>query len=83
MTAAMVLAEHLGAFRITLYGCDWVGDRDSSGALQSSYRWQNEKHAFSRVSGWLGDRGIHVGRHKGTTKADDGARDSTAAVGAV
>lgn len=83
VTAALVLAEHLGAFRITLYGCDWVGDRDSCGELQSSYRWQNEQHAFSRVSGSLGDRGIHVGRHIRTTKPDDGARDSTAAVGAV
>lgn len=67
MTAAMVLAETLGARRIVLYGADWCGTGYFSGSglnpeVNSAYRWGNEKHHYSRLKGWLASRGVVVER---------------------
>lgn len=68
MTCAMVLAEHLGASQITIYGCDWKGSDDWCGPQQGTkqgrgdYRWQNEIHKFGHVEGWLRSLGVEVVR---------------------
>lgn len=68
MTCAMVLAEHLGASLITIYGCDWEGSDDWCGPLlgaksaRSQYRWKNEQHKYGHVEGWLRSLGVDVVR---------------------
>lgn len=68
MTCAMVLAEHLGASTLSIYGCDWKGSDDWCGPLlgaksgRSEYRWQNEIHKYGHVAKWLESRGVTVSR---------------------
>ncbi len=68
MTCAMVLAEHLRASKITIYGCDWKGSDDWCGAMlgaksgRSEYRWKNEMHKYGHVEGWLRSLGVKVVR---------------------
>lgn len=63
MTAAMVLADYLGAKRVTIYGCDWKGKNDWGGPPptpfgRSDYRWNNERHWYGHIAAWLESRGI-------------------------
>ncbi len=67
MLMAWVLAAHLGAERITLYGCDWKGTNDWDGRPsprggRSGYRWNNELHKASHLASWLSRRGVAVRR---------------------
>jgi len=68
MTIAMVLAEHLGAERIVIHGCDWEGSDDFDGRSpprmpRDAYRWNNEIHKYGLVKAWLTGRGIEVIRY--------------------
>ena len=61
MCSAMVLAEHLGATVVNIYGCDWDGTLDftgSPGTVRHSDRWRNEQHVHGHVAHWLCTRGV-------------------------
>ena len=67
MTAALVLAEYIGAAVIRLYGCDQQGgDYFKPGIYPTAEvcagRWASEKAVYSRVLGWLKDKKVHVER---------------------
>ena len=67
MTCAMVLAEHLGAGAVTIYGCDWRGPVYFDGSTPRrgtfhDYRWGNEEHKYGHVAAWLGRCGVGVTR---------------------
>lgn len=67
LTAAMVLADHLGADRIFIYGCDWKGSEYFFGegpfpADIGVDRWGNEQWIFGHVEGWLRSHGVEVVR---------------------
>jgi hypothetical protein len=82
MTAAMVLADHLGADRIVIHGCDWKGAEYFDGpgpglpADFSDYRWKNEQWIYGHVEGWLRNHGVEVERvtrEEATQPRSDGA----------
>jgi hypothetical protein len=65
LPAALVLAEHLGAARITVYGADWNGDADWDGLAadnRNDERWTAERRHYGLVKTWLAARGIAVVR---------------------
>jgi hypothetical protein len=68
MTTALVLAEHLGAARVMMYGADQTGTDDWDGPPQRGrdarheYRWQNERHKTGHVLEWMARRGVRVSR---------------------
>lgn len=66
-TSALVLAEHLGAKLITLYGVDQKGAEDWDGAAPNTVnrpesRWSNERYKTLKAIDYLRTRGIGVVR---------------------
>jgi hypothetical protein len=73
LTCALVLAEHLGARTVEIYGCDWSGDRyfDGQPARRTHdmrYRWKNEQHKYGMVTDWMARKGIEVKRRNVETE---------------
>lgn len=70
LTAALVLADHISADEITIYGADMEGLEDWDGHVpasarsgRSEHRWERERYIFGHVIGWLqSERGINVTR---------------------
>ena len=70
LTAAMVLAQHLGAARIVVYGADWRGTLDWDGTaapVRHKDRWASEAHRYEQVKTWLTRCNIRVVRVIGAT----------------
>lgn len=69
-TAALILAAHLGATSIKVYGADWTDAPDFDGirvegANRTAERWAREQEIWGKVTGWLVTRGIVVDRVNG------------------
>jgi hypothetical protein len=66
--SAVVLADHLGAHAITLYGCDWQGSKDWDGTEnpgrigRSQHRWNSERAACALVAEWLAAHNVRLYR---------------------
>lgn len=75
MDAALVLAAHLGAKLIKLYGCDWSGKKDFDGHKYKWHdtdpiqqqrvgeRWQREKIIYIRTKELLAEKGVVIERY--------------------
>lgn len=65
--AALILAAHLGATRIDVYGADWTDAADFDGVRPTSdrspVRWAREIPIWAAVVEWLGVRGTRVETH--------------------
>lgn len=66
-SAALVVAAHLGATFIMVYGADWTDAPDFDGGTPPSCRrnadrWKQEQGIWSGVEEWLGSRGVSVFR---------------------
>lgn len=67
-TAALMLAMHLGATEVVVYGADMEGTADGLGQDNNSRtgsRWRNEWDTWREVVEQLGQRGITVERRVG------------------
>lgn len=66
MTVAIVLAAHLGATQIDVWGCDWAGTLDYDGAPEGSMRtddrWARERKLYAEIETWLTGKGITITR---------------------
>jgi hypothetical protein len=67
MTCSIMLAAHLGATTIQLFGCDQTGTADFDGAEagedRTETRWQRERSVLEEMTVWLGSRGCELIRH--------------------
>ena len=75
MDAAMILAAHLGAKLIKLYGCDWSGTKDFDGHKYKWHdtdpiqqqrvdeRWKREKIIYIRTKELLAEKGVVIERY--------------------
>lgn len=68
-TAALIVAAHLGAARIDVYGADWTNEPDFDGKSinqgpkeRDAERWKSERQIWDAVGGDLTQRGISVNR---------------------
>ncbi len=66
--AALVLAAHLGATSIDVYGADWTNEPDFDGVLidgtqRDEARWNDEAIYWAAVTAYLKDKGVTVWRH--------------------
>ena len=67
-TAAVVLAKHLGATSLDVYGVDMTGNIDIGGAVGSANgdRWNRERPAWESVVNWIRLQGVNVAIHTPT-----------------
>jgi len=66
-TAALVLAEDLGAVNVDVYGADWTDAPDYDGHRTDDYnrgenRWARERGIWDGVCEWMRGRGVSVER---------------------
>lgn len=68
-TAALIVAAHLGATRIDVYGADWTNEPDFDGKSinqgpheRDAERWKNERQIWDAVGGYLTSIGVSVNR---------------------
>lgn len=66
--AALVLAAHLGARLIDVYGADWATDAPdfdgaAAGENRSAARFQREREIWDRIVASLANAGVAVTRH--------------------
>jgi hypothetical protein len=65
-SAAMILALHVGATRLDVFGADWKGTADYDGAQagenRSDDRWATEARFFAEMSTFLQANGCEVNR---------------------
>lgn len=66
MTAALVLAKHMGAATVNVYGCDWTDapdwDGTAAGENRAETRWELERSIYAAVVDWLDGCGCQVFR---------------------
>lgn len=75
LIAAVVLAVHLKAKSIVMYGCDWQGTLDWDGAetlgdYRGEERWKREKKEFDVIARWLRRQRIPWTRFAWTRSAE-------------
>ncbi len=66
--AALVLAAHLGATSIDVFGADWTNEPDFDGQLidgtqRDEARWNDEAGIWNDVVIYLAERGVKTCRH--------------------
>lgn len=68
-TAALIVAAHLGAKVIDVYGADWTNQPDFDGKSinlapheRAPERWKEERQIWDAVGGYLTSQGISVNR---------------------
>lgn len=79
--AALVLAVHLRAASVDVYGADMNGDCDYAGRFcrnRNEERWANERNIWNQVRRWAESLGVPVRRfHPGMAKCRKGHADET------
>jgi hypothetical protein len=68
--AALLLASHLGATTVDVYGADMSGERDWDGSVPADVvrtpaRWGRERCRWDLIVGWMSDAGVIVNRATG------------------
>lgn len=65
-TAAVVLARHLNATSLDVYGVDMAGHSDVSGRVggRSDHRWQRERPVWEACIQWIRAQGVRVVIHQ-------------------
>lgn len=75
-TAALVLAAHLQAESVDVFGVDMEGDLDHAGRQgenRSENRWSNERNVWNQMVRWVESLGVAVTRHAPATAGSPNA----------